>query len=276
MNAKISYFIAILIVITFSIGGSFAQIETTTGPPPPAPLTVITDKQVYVVNDTIIISGKVENGGSGEHVLIHILDSKYDILNTYDTATATDGSYSLKIVADFHITGIYSISASLYNGYNTGASFMYISSPFILHVGDRNYSINYKITSGILDKIGVSPDDKSLSIHIVNASASNLTIELPRKIIDTTSSNTNESSFNVLIGVSTPDMREATFKEIYSNSNIRTLAISIPYDMTNPSGVWDIKIMGTQIIPEFPFVLPILVTGIASLILLYRISLLKF
>ncbi len=243
---------------------AFALDEITTGPPPPAPLTVNTDKVVYVANETITISGKVEITGTEKPKLvqIQIFNPKDVMITSNQVPIAQDGTYNLKVDGDFRITGEYRIVVFLPNGYNTNRSFMFIAGPYTLIVHGEAYPIKYRITSGTLDKIEAVIEEKSLTLQITNTTASGqFTIELPRNVINAVKDST-DSDFIVFI-----DGKQADFKELRSTESTRTLAINFTYDgATNPYGILDIKIVGTKLVPEFPITLIMTITTVGSIV----------
>lgn len=243
-----SYQIILFSIILFigSIPASFAQ-DTSTGPPPPQPITVTTDKTVYVANETVVISGQVNQVQfTNNFVSIEIIDPQGG--KTSAMAPLSENgrySYSLNISSTLHITGEHKVIAT-YGQYNSVALFMVIAHPYILTVEGKSHPIEYTIESGLLTNITTNVQEKSLMLHIVNSTkASKLGINLPREIIDS-QSGAVDTPFMVFI-----DDRQVQFNETKSSSGARTLQISLPYDQSNPHGIWDVKIIGTKMVPEF-------------------------
>jgi hypothetical protein len=235
-----------MILFIGSIPVSFAQ-DTSTGPPPPPPITVTTDKTVYVANDAVVISGQVNQVQlPNNSVSIEIIDPQGG--KTSAIAPLSENgrySYSLNISSTLHITGEHKVIAT-YGQYNSVALFMVIAHPYILTMEGKSHQIDYTIESGLLTNITANVQEKSLVLHIVNSTkASKLGIDLPREIIDS-QSGAVDTPFMVFI-----DDRQVQFNETKSSSGARTLQITLPYDQFNPNGIWDVKIIGTEMVPEF-------------------------
>lgn len=237
-------------VVTTNMPLAFAQ-DITTGPPPPRPITVKTDKTVYLANETITISGQASIAEAGQQsVSIEIFDPTGKMF-AYEARLAEDGTYSYVIgKGRFEATGEYRVVSS-YAGQYTVTLFMFVAGPYNLAIDGKNYPIYYRSDSGILNKIAVDTEEKSLTIQITNSSrAGTLKIELPRGVIDAKRNN-EDGNFVVLIGNET-EFRQANFTEIQVSSDSRTLSINFPYNGTNTlSDTWNVKIIGTAVVPEF-------------------------
>jgi hypothetical protein len=261
-------------VVTNSINLVFAEV--TTGPPPPWPITIVTDKSIYVGNETITISGKV-NEGTGKIVHIQILDSNYVAIRNYTTPESENGNYILKIKGNLGDSGHYDIQSYVIEGLFDSRPIQYISGPYKLIIGEKVWPINYMLNDGILGSINADVEKKSLTLHIVKAiNGAQLGIDLPRKLIDAKFGN-YDGNFVVLMRPGKADFRQENYTETETNPDLRNLVINATMDPNwgNPTGEWDIKIIGTNIVPEFPFTMPILVISIASLIAFYRIRINK-
>ena len=123
------------------------------------------------------------------------------------------------------------------------------SSKAIL-VDGTEFSVNYKITGGQL--LGAFPDTDAMSLilSIQMTDAGELEIILPRNLIDSKIGDEDDIYF-VLI-----DADEVEFTEV-KTQDFRTLTIPIP------AGSDEIEIIGTKVVPEFPFVA--LIMGIAMI-----------
>lgn len=254
----------IVSIVTNSINLVSADLVPPTGPPPPVPVTIGTDKQVYLAGDTITVSGRVDrtllqtdaplfiqffnSGGIQVHGPDRIYENK-------------DGSYAyhLKLEKTFGDTDHYNILITHdSNTYDAGTAFMFIAGPYNLVASGKTYIIYYTITSGKLDKISVDVNLKSMVVTIVNAPSS-FSVELPRDLIDS-KSGTSDTNFTVLIGEHNQPqkfMSKAKFDEIRNDSKTRTLLINFPYDVTNPTGTWDVVIAGNRMVNESQIISPL-------------------
>ena len=167
--------------------------------PPPWPITVQIDKSLYTGNETITISGHVQDPEPGKTVHIQIYNSTFTLVREYQTTESTNGKYSLQTRADLNTTGQYEVHAFVQNGLWSASQFMFIQGPYKLVIGDKTYPINYTITDGKLDTVSVDNKTNSLTAHLVNTpSGTVLNLELPRHLIDATSGNI-DTDFVILL-----------------------------------------------------------------------------
>lgn len=259
--------IFLLIVMVLSVAGTagHASSEITTGPPPPRPITAVADKEIYILNDTIRISGQVRDPESGQSVKIAVYYPNNKIYLSREVDVSPNGTFVFEQkVEGKGISGKYLAEVS-YGDFRSNVVFMVIAGPFNLVVDGDEYPILYKVTSGTLSGITIDPAEKSLTIHIANSSQSGeLTIELPRNVIDAKSGDAgSDTSFVVLISNKPVGLEQAEFSEPNSNSSMRTLIIKVPYNGTDTLyDDWYIKILGTTVVPEFD---SIVVTALAAI-----------
>lgn len=248
--------IMLLIFAIYSVGTASAQNTITPGPPLPVPVTINTDKQTYTFGETITVTGTVNREliHTQDPLLIQFRNSSYAIIHGPDKLDENkNGSYiyHLNLEKSFGTTGKYSIEITHGNNtLDTITGFMFIAGPYDMMVGDKTYHINYKITSGQINKINTDTKSKSLDLYLNNTGL--VTIMLPRNLIDAVYKN-HDTNFTVLIGVhNQPDeyKKLGDFKEIQTNNEYRILIINIPYDVTNPSGLWDVEIVGTKLLSD--------------------------
>jgi predicted secreted protein with PEFG-CTERM motif len=115
-------------------------------------------------------------------------------------------------------------------------------------------TLNHEISSGKITTILPDIDANSLIIGLETTNNGELTVTLPRDIIDSTINNEDDVFF-VLV-----DGEEVTFEETATSTD-RTLTIQYP------GGAEEIEIIGTFVIPEFGTIaVMILVVAIISVI----------
>jgi len=235
----------------------FHAVESAYGTIPPEVLHVSTDKRVYVGDETITISGKVEpewlvNGDNQVHILIR--DPDRQEYNTRDAELREDGTFSYSFVIESGISGYWDYLVG-YRFDGVGSDFIYIDGPYELEIDEATYEIPYIVDEGTVENIQLDSGNKSLII--VANSVSLLTIDLPRELIDATE-NGDDERFVVLF-----NGRQTTqFHEINSTDITRTLEIDPPcssWEGGFPCGDYEIRIVGTQVIPEFPLALVIMI-----------------
>jgi len=270
------HLIIIGIIIVAIVLLSFKNVLGSEVVPPtaPVPLTVYTDKLSYVGNDTIVISGNAQLTDKEDTILVQIFDPQTMLIVSHQTSVSSDGTYLLRIHSNFGIAGIYIVRSTLKNGYNTERPFLFIVGPYKLMVNHTQYQINYNMTSGLLNDIYAGEEDKSLTLSLANVTSSTkFTINLPRNLIDSKLLQ-GDSNFAVLISTKESDFRPANFIEEHNDSSSRTLSIGIPYDgIKNPTGRWNVKIIGTSFVPAIPTVVTtILANSFVALLYYQRIQ----
>ena len=139
-----------------------------------------------------------------------------------------------------------------------------------LVVNEKFYPVPYNITGGIIQNFYADPFHKQITVETIGAyGGGHLHLELPRNILDSIQSG-NDSRFlvtdipinNGLRG----DTKPISYTESQTNAQTRTLEIAFPQDRSF------VEIKGTQIVPEFPFAVPILLISISSMIVFYRMK----
>jgi hypothetical protein len=250
--------VLVSVLLVGIIPASFAQnsTATTTGPPPPRPITVITNKASYTAKETVVISGQVSQvQPSNNSVMLEVIAPQGKKLLSASAPLSENGTYTYNLHASstLHVTGEHKVIAT-YGQYNSAALFMFIAHPFNLTIDGKSYSINYTIESGLVTDITANTQEKSLALHLVNSTRSgNLTISLPREVIDSQNNNV-DTPFMVFINGQQAQFNETTFSSInsHNNNSFRTLEIHLPFEsQANPTGIWDVTITGTTVVPEF-------------------------
>lgn len=254
---KTLYFTLVIVMIT---GFSFLSINnvyapclvgvTSCGPPPGVIVDVGTDNQFYEKNDTINILGNVYVQNYSKPIHLQLVNPANDTILGID-APVIDGIFNAKIVANFDSPGTYQIITCL-QSWCDRSYFKFFPEPYKLTTAsNQDFFIKYKSSA---DLVGMEADVNShaLRVHIANATAQGLefVIDVPRALIDSKGSDNKDTSFWVLVGMNQPDkyMQPVNYTEIARNDVSRTLAIDIPYEpVPNASGVWDYKIMASDV-----------------------------
>ncbi len=122
----------------------------------------------------------------------------------------------------------------------------------------QSYVVNYSITNATVSDMSIDTQGTSLVISINSTDDGSMTITLPRTLIDAKTGAADEQ-FIIL-----EDGAEIDFQET-KTSNDRT--VSMPF----PDGTESIEIIGTQVVPEFPSSLAIiLAVAVISIVILSR------
>jgi hypothetical protein len=139
-----------------------------------------------------------------------------------------------------------------------------------LVVSDKFYPVPYNITGGIIQNFYADPFYKRITVDTIGANGGgHLHLELPRKMLDSIQ-NGKDARFLVtdtlIVNGLQGDTKPAHYTESPTNTDTRTLEIDFP------QGRSFIEIKGTQIVPEFPVAIPILLVGTVLAIAFYRIK----
>lgn len=240
-HLKLLTLFAILIV---SIGGqsAFAQIVQ--------PITVTTDKEAYGDGETVLISGEVRELLSGFPVTLQVIAANGNIVTLAQLEVGADKTFSTELTSGgplWRSSGTYTVkvlygtesrtSETTFEFGGSGGAMPTPTGPTV-KVDRTDFVLSYKITGGSV--LSVTPDDEanSLIIAISTTSDGELTITLPRELIDS-KINGQDDDFFVLI-----DGEEVEFMET-TTAGARTLTIAFP------DGAEEIEIIGTFVVPEF-------------------------
>jgi len=252
MSTHLKAFTLFAILIASIGGGSaFAQAPQQFGRMIEA-IIVSTDKASYGDGDTVMISGQVRDL-IGQPVTLRVIAANGNIVTLAQIdVNSSDKTFTHSLTSGgplWRSTGEYTVmvqygSASRTSettfefGGSSGGSTGGSSGPTI-GVDRTSFVLSYTITGGSV--LSVTPDDEanSLIIGISTTSDGELTITLPRELIDAIGPDGEEDTFFVLI-----DGEEVDFDET-KTSDDRTLTIAFP------DGAEEIEIIGSFVVPEF-------------------------
>jgi len=214
------------------------------------PIVVTTDKIAYDDGDIILISGEVKDVFSGVPVTIQIIASNGNRVTIAQLDIAVDKTFNTQVTAggpEWRTEGTYTIIATYGSGVNpkvAETTFEFSGSPGTggptgTFIDVEGFPVFYKITGGSVLSIVPDVDSNSLIIEISTTSDGELTITLPRELIDAVLDTGEDDEFFVLV-----DAEEVDFDET-KTSDSRTLTIEFPF------GAEEIEIIGTFVIPEF-------------------------
>jgi len=128
------------------------------------------------------------------------------------------------------------------------------------------FPVPYNITNGSFD-ITADPADNALRLRIETAlDGGHLHLVLPRKLIDSVNEDGKVQDFTVQYWKMMDKKSPVVYHESQASNNTRTLEI----DFGNGTSV--MYIYGTYLVPEFPFTIPILLTGIVASVILFRMK----
>jgi len=240
MNTHLSVF-ALFAIMIASIGmaPAFGQIVQ--------PIVVTTDKTSYSEGEAIIVTGEVSEILFGYAISIMVIAPNGNVVSIDQVMVGSDKTFGTELAAGGSLMkagGEYTIQV-LYGTENRTAETTFSfggstpgSDENLIGVSGTDFMVGFEITGGKLISITPDVDANSLIITIDAFDDGQLTITLPRELIDAKIGD-DDDDFFVLV-----DGEEVDFDETTTSTD-RTLVISFP------AGAEEIEIIGTHVIPEF-------------------------
>ena len=135
---------------------------------------------------------------------------------------------------------VYAIMATMFFSISAAPVFAQESQQYVVKDAQsgQSYTVNYGIAGATIDDISISPQDTSIIVSIKSTNDGNLTMTMPRSLIDAKTS-TGDDQFFVLVDGADTDFTEN------KTSTDRTITVSFPQDTSQ------IEVIGTQVVPEF-------------------------
>ena len=257
--------IASLILLPFLGVESFAQSNQV--------LTIMTEKESYAAGEPVVILGLVEITLADTPALIQVYNPIGNRIHLAQVDVDTDGSFSEIVKSsitdkNWKDDGTYTIQVN-YGDNSTQLTFEYggimsagvqTTPEFAMEEKEDSSQtimiednvLNYELTCAKI--LGMTPDTemKSMIIEIKTDCDGELSITLPKDVIDT-----DENGFFVLVDGDETNHNALTVGEFW------TLTIPFSY------GSEEIEIIGTYVIPEFGTIASlILIVAISSIILI--------
>ena len=256
--------IASLILLPFLGGESFAQSNQV--------LTVTTEKESYAAGEPIEVFGLVDIRLEGVEALIRVVSPVGNMVDVDQIAVDTDGSFSKTISTSigglWKETGTYTIMVN-YGENSTQVEFEYggmmsagvqTTPEFAMEENENtsqsimieDHSLDYELTCAEIQSMTPDTEMKSMIIAIKTDCDGELTITLPKDVIDT-----DENGFFVLVDGDETNHIASSIGEFW------TLTIPFSY------GSEEIEIIGTFVIPEFGTIAAlVLVVAISSILII--------
>ena len=251
MSTHLKAFTLFAILIA-SIGGGSAFAQTP-GQMVEA-VVVTTDKESYGIGDIVKISGEVRELLSGYPVTLQVIAANGNIVTLAQLDVNADKTFGLEITSGgplWKSTGEYTVLVLYGTQSRTAETTFQFGGPGSgttpgpsgprIEIGDTGKFIGYSITGGSVISIVEDFKSHSLIITISTTSDGELTITLPRSVIDAKMDDTDtDDEYIVLVD----------FEEIpdYTESKTPTdRTLIIPFE----DGTEVIEIIGTFVIPEF-------------------------
>lgn len=220
---------------------------------PSGEISVETDEDEYTAGSTVEISGEVPDAllsDGDEPILIKVSkpDGNPCRIDQAEVSSSGSFSYSMVIGGTCNVDGEYEVEVS-YNGEESDTTFELTGSAtsgarFNLVVDDDTYPIEYELSDGSIDSMFVRPNENKLVITLDAEDDGQLTLALPREVIDAIEDG-EDIDFVVTIEDSSGNVEIADIDETDNDDDIRTIVID--YE----GGAERIEIAGTQVVPEF-------------------------
>ena len=227
-------------------------------PPTIGPIEVSTDKTYYIPGDTVLISGKVKDIYSGYNVSLQIFAPNGNLVQIDQLNVKSDKQFNSQFNTGGTLgkaSGEYTVSVS-YGDLTRSVETTFYVGVSSETVPGTDFIVDYVILGGNLISTSPDVDADSLIIAINAKDDGQLTITLPRGLIDAKIGDSDDDFF-VLV-----DGDEVDFKETTTSID-RTLEISFPANSK------EIEIIGTFVVPEFGAITAlILAVAIMSIIVL--------
>ncbi len=256
--------IASLILLPFLGGESFAQSNQV--------LTVTTEKESYAAGEPIEVFGLVDIRLEGVEALIRVVSPVGNMVDVDQIAVDADGSFSKTISTSigglWKETGTYTIMVN-YGENSTQVEFEYggmmsagvqTTPEFAMEENEdtsqsimiEDHSLDYNLTCAEIQSLTPDTENKSLIVSIKTDCDGELTITLPKDVIDT-----DEEGFFILVDGDETNHKASSVGEFW------TLTIPFSY------GSEEIEIIGTFVIPEFGTIAGlVLILAITSIIII--------
>ena len=256
--------IASLILLPFVGGESFAQSNQV--------LTVTTEKESYAAGEPVEILGLVDIVLEGTPVVIRIVSPMGNMIHPAQIDVDSDGSFSetvsTSIGGKWKETGTYTIMMN-YGENSAQTQFEYggmmsagvqTTPEFAMEENENasqsimieDHSLDYELTCAEIQSMTPDTEMKSMIIAIKTDCDGELTITLPKDVIDT-----DENGFFVLVDGDETNHKASSVGEFW------TLTIPFSY------GSEEIEIIGTFVIPEFGTIAAlVLVVAISSILII--------
>ena len=255
---------ASLILLPFVGGESFAQSNQV--------LTVTTEKESYAAGEPIEVFGLVDIRLEGVEALIRVVSPVGNMVDVDQIAVDTDGSFSKTISTSigglWKETGTYTIMVN-YGENSTQVEFEYggmmsagvqTTPEFAMEENENasqsimieDHSLDYDLTCAEIQSLTPDTENKSLIISIKTDCDGELTITLPKDVIDT-----DEEGFFILVDGDETNHKASSVGEFWT--------LVIPFS----HGSEEIEIIGTFVIPEFGTIAAlVLVVAISSILII--------
>ena len=223
--------------------------------PATLPLSLSTDKTTYDRQSIIDVTGHVQNVITGLPVTLRVTDSLGNVVQVSQLTLDSKGNFETKYDSSSPLWsrgGTYTIYAQYgvqqgmrmaqtqisIGTISVGASSCQ-STQLAAMVDNQMYCIDYSITGGTATGATLSTSSKSLTVNLQSTTSGQITLKIPRSVLDA-KSGVKDDSFFVLVDGQEQD-------SFTDSPSAATRTLVIPF----MAGSAQIEIIGTQVVPEF-------------------------
>ena len=228
----------VLLVSTGAVPAAFGQQD---------PIVVTVDKESYIGNDTIMVTGSVSSLYPTQ-VTMWVTAPNGNWVAVGQIPVGQDKMFGITVPAGgepwMAVEGIYTLTVQYGPGnHQASTTFEYVRDDHIIvddfWVPNHDHDVTAEISGGAIHSVFPLIETNSLLANITADDDGILTITIPRSIADATLDDGSDGQYFVLV-----DGEEREFYEVTTNSS-RTLTIEFE------AGAEQIEIIGTWVIPEF-------------------------
>jgi predicted secreted protein with PEFG-CTERM motif len=229
------------------------------------PITVWTDKAMYNQPDTILVGGHVKDPNPNFDVTLKVVGPTGNIVKVDQLMVDDNGDFETTLNTSSQLwtqSGIYTIQVQYGSSGRSNevqvevfASGACGESQLAAKAGAETFCIPYSVMGAEVISGTLDMETKSLIVNIDADSDGDITLDIPRSVLDA-KSGARDDRFFVLVNGEEQD--------IYSEEKTDEMrSVTIQFE----SGVEEIEIIGTQVVPEFGAVAAlILAVAIISII----------
>ncbi len=248
-------------------------IATFTMKEPAMPLTVKTNMPSFSPGQPIRVLGKVAELGS-HSVAVHLFSDSGMLLKYAEVSVNQNYTFAHQIIPD-HDTdpGMYEILVT-YDGKEARTTFEVknsvvvvddddgvpvVSGTYKLEIDDHIHNVKYKLMgTKAIERMTLNNQTKTLTMEVFSSENGTLTLELPRRLIDSLSQNGTDTQYVVSAVYANGSLANLAYSEANSTDRLRVLTMNFEKDTDL------VTITGTKVIPEFgPLPAIALMTAIA-------------
>lgn len=227
---------------------------------PAMPVTVKTNMPSFTPGQPIRVLGKVAELGS-HSVAVHLFSDSGTLLKYAEVSVNQNYTFAHEIIPD-HDTdpGMYEILVT-YDGKEARTTFEVKNSVVIVDDDDgvpvvtgtykllidgHNHNIKFKFTGKEdIESMTINNQTKTLTMEIFSSQNGTLTLEMPRRLIDSLSQNGTDTRYAISAVYANGTIANMTYSE--DNSTDRLRVITMDFEKNTDL----ITVTGTKVIPEF-------------------------